>query len=59
MLQLSVLSKFKDVLAVAPPFTDIITFTDEPGNDLQLANAVIAQANAKNNKINVIYTAEG
>ncbi len=44
---------------MSPPLTQILVFTDEPGNDQSLADAVIAQAKDKRNRINVIYSAEG
>ncbi len=50
---------FQAVLSNAPSFTDVLTFTDEEGDDPELVDYVIALAKEKQIKINVIWTAEG
>ena len=48
----------KAVLANAPDHTDILVFTDERGNDLEVVDSAIALAKAKSSKVNVIWTDE-
>ena len=44
------------ILSNAPDFTDILVFTDEPGDDTYLQDTVISLAKNKKCKINVIWT---
>ena len=43
-------------LTNAPPFSDIIVFTDEPGDDLERKNSVIGLAESMSSKVSVIYS---
>ena len=47
---------FQIILANAQDYTDILVFTDEPGDDPELQDAVITLAKKKKCKINVIWT---
>lgn len=40
----------------APPYSDLLAFTDEGGDDEQLQNTVINLAQDQKSKINVIWT---
>lgn len=44
------------MLSKAPDYTDVLVFTDEPGDDINLAGAVTALALSKHSQINVIWT---
>ena len=47
---------FQIILANAQDYTDILVFTDEPGDDPELQDAVMTLAKKKKCKINVIWT---
>ena len=44
------------ILSNAPAFTDVLVFTDEPGDDQDMRDTIIALAKNKKTKINVIWT---
>ena len=47
---------FQNILANAQDYIDILVFTDEPGDNPELQDAVITLAKKKKCKINVIWT---
>ena len=46
-------------MSVAPDQTDILVFTDEPGDDQEMLGTVTALAKTKKCKVNVIWTESG